>query len=146
MVERHYRLSVKPHVNVMFYLEGRKDQKNGIYLGNNGLGPAIIKAVSVEVGGKSYSAADKHPWRSMLRDLDIVSNCFKYRLAQPGTALKSGEEFALLIVTNAESPVIDGRPCHVELIRLMKAEGLKVHIHYESMYEEPHETVVEFRD
>ena len=77
VVERHYRLSVKTHVNVIFYLEGRRDQKNGIYLANRGLGPAVIKAVSVEVGGKSYRASYKHPWRSALRDLNIIANCFK---------------------------------------------------------------------
>jgi hypothetical protein len=146
-VTRHYRLSVKPHVIVTFYLEGTREgglsEKNGIYLENPGLGPAIIKAISVEAGGKSYSAVNKHPWRNVLQDLAIVPNCFKFRLMQPGSALKSGEERPLLTVTQANPPVIDGRSCHIELWKLLKAEGLKVHVQYESMYGEPDETIAE---
>jgi hypothetical protein len=59
VVRKHYRLSVRPHVNFTFILEGGTAERNGIYLANLGLGPAIIKALSVEVGGKSYNAMDK---------------------------------------------------------------------------------------
>jgi hypothetical protein len=142
-VTRHHRLSVKPHVNVIFYLEGALNQRNGIYIANPGLGPAIIKAVSVEMGGKSYSAVNKHTWRNVLHDLSIEPNCFKYRLLHPEGALKSGEEFELLTLTHANPPIVDGRHCQIELERLLMAEGLKVRIQYESMYGEPHERIVE---
>jgi hypothetical protein len=136
-------LSVKPHVNVIFYLEGWLGGKNGIYIENCGLGPAIIKAVSAEVGGKSYGTGTKYPWRKVFDDLTILPTCFKYGLIQPESALKSGEEFALLTVTHANPPVVDGRPCHLELLRLLRAEGLKVRIQYESMYGEPQERVAD---
>ena len=142
-VTRHYRLSVKPHVNVIFYLEGGPNQRNGVYITNPGLGPAIIKAVSVEVGGKSYDAVNNNPWRNVLHDLAIMPTCFRYGLVQPESALKPGEEFALLNITHANPPVVDGRSCHIQLLRLLNTEGLKVRIQYESMYGEPHERIVE---
>jgi hypothetical protein len=77
VVERHYRLSVKPHVVITFTLEGGTGEKNGIYIANPGLGPAIMKALSVEVGGKSYDAMDKRVWRNIFRDLAIVPGCFR---------------------------------------------------------------------
>jgi hypothetical protein len=142
-VARHHRLSVKPHVVVIFYLEGGLNQKNGIYIANPGLGPAIIKAISVEVGGKLYSAASTHPWRNVLHDLTISVGCFKYGLVQPRSALKSGEEWALLTLTQAKLPIVDGRPCQDEMLKFLKAEGLKVHVQYESMYGEPDERIAE---
>jgi hypothetical protein len=77
VVERHYRLSVRPHVVITFTLEGGTGEKNAIYLANPGLGPAIMKALSVEVGGKSYDAMDKRVWRNIFRDLAIVPGCFR---------------------------------------------------------------------
>jgi hypothetical protein len=62
---------------------------------------------------------------------------------QSGSVLKSGEELALLTVTHANLPIVDGHSCHIELLKLLKAEGLKVRVQYESMYGEPHETIAE---
>jgi hypothetical protein len=81
VIARHYRLSVKPHVNVIFYLEGGSE-RNGISIANPGLGPAIIKALSVEVGGKSYSAEGKRLWQNVFRDLTLVPGCFWQRVVQ----------------------------------------------------------------
>jgi hypothetical protein len=44
----HNKLSVKPHMAVTYILESGKRERNGIYVSNPGLGPAIIKTVSVE--------------------------------------------------------------------------------------------------
>jgi hypothetical protein len=142
-VTRHYRLSVRPHVNVIFYLEGGRSERNGIYIANPGLGPAIIKALSVEVGGKSYSAADNRPWPNVFRDLTLAPGCFRQTWVQPGSVLKSGEEIALLTTTHANTAIVDGRLCQIELLKFLKAEGLKVRIQYESMYGEPRETIDE---
>jgi hypothetical protein len=142
-VTRHYRLSVRPHVNITFVLEGGRDERNGIYIANLGLGPAIIKALSVEVGGKSYNAMDKRVWRNVFHDLTIVPGCFRQGWAQSGSALKSGEELALLTITHANPPIVDGHSCHIELLKFLKAEGLKVRMQYESMYGEPDEAICE---
>ena len=72
-----------------------------------------------------------------------MPGCFKYGLVQPESVLKSGEEFALLTITHANPPIVGGRSCHIELLKLLKAEGLKVRIQYESMYGEPHERIAE---
>jgi hypothetical protein len=130
---RHNRLSVRPHVVPTFVLEGGKGERNGIYIANPGLGPAIIKAVSVEMGGKSYDATDKRVWRNVFRDLTIVPGCFRQGWVESGNALKSGEEWALLTITHADPPVIGGHSCHIELLKFLKAEGLKVRVQYESM-------------
>jgi hypothetical protein len=62
---------------------------------------------------------------------------------QPESALKSGEELALLTMTHANPPIVDGHSCPIELLKFLKAEGLKVRMQYESMYGEPHETISE---
>jgi hypothetical protein len=142
-VTRHYRLSVRPQVVITFTLEGDMDGKNGIYFANLGLGPAIVKALSIEVGGKSYDAMDKGVWRNVFRDLTIVPGCFRQSWTQSGSALKTGEELALLTLTHAKPPVVDGYSCPIELLKLLKAEGLKVRMQYESMYGEPHEAIGE---
>src|SRR5919108_799517 len=136
-VTRHYRLSVRPHMNVNLYLEGGLSERNGIYIENPGLGPAIIKALSVEVGGKSYSTVDKRLWQNVFHDLTIPPGCFRQRSMQSGSVLKSGEELALLTITHATPPIVDGHLCHIELLKFLKAEGLKVRIQYDSMYSEP---------
>jgi hypothetical protein len=55
-VARRHKLSVKPHVNIVVVLEGGKEERNGIYVANPGLG--LAKAVPVEVGGKSHIPSD----------------------------------------------------------------------------------------
>jgi hypothetical protein len=142
-VRTHNRLSVKPHVVITFYLEGGGDERNGIYLANPGLGPAIMKALSVEVGGKSYDAMDKQVWKNIFRDLTIIPGCFRQGWAQAGSALKAGEELALLTITHAKPPIVDGHSCPIELLKFLKTEGLKVRMQYESMYGEPHEAIRE---
>jgi hypothetical protein len=130
-------------VVITFTLEGGTGEKNAIYLANPGLGPAIMKALSVEVGGKSYDAMDKRVWRNIFRDLMIIPGCFRQGWAQPGSALKPGDEIGLLTLTHAKPPVIDERSCLIELLKFLKAEGLKVRMQYESLYGEPHEAIGE---
>jgi hypothetical protein len=143
VVRKHHRLSVRPHVVITFTLEGGTGEKNGIYLANPGLGPAIMKALSVEVGATSYDAMDKRVWRRVFRDLALVPGCFRQGWARPGNALKAGEELPLLTITHANPPVVDGQPCPIELLKFLKAEGLKIRMQYESMYGEPYEAVGE---
>jgi len=139
----HNRLSVRPNVVVTYILEGGKKERNGIYMANPGLGPAIIKAVSVDVGGKSYDATDKRVWRNVFRDLAIVPGCFRQGWVESGNTLKSGEEWGLLTMTHADPPVVGEHACPIELLKFLKAEGLKVRVQYESMYGEPYEVVRE---
>jgi len=130
-------------VNINSYLEGGLEERNGIYIANPGLGPAIIKDLSVEVGGKSYNQTDKRMWPNLFHALEISPLCFRRRSIQLGGVLKPGEEVALLTVTHAKPPVVGEHVCHIQLLKLLKAEGLKVRIQYESMYGEYHEATSE---
>jgi hypothetical protein len=38
---------------------------------------------------------------------------------------------------------VNERACHIELLKFLKAEGLKVRMQYESLYGEPHEAISE---
>jgi hypothetical protein len=127
-------------VDIAYYLEGKLNERNGIYIANSGLGPAIIKAVSVEVGGKSYNAMDKHVWQNVFHDLKINPFCF--RRGWIGV-LKPGEEFAILTITHANPPVVGEHLYSIELLKFLKAEGLKVRLQYESLYGNPAETIRE---
>jgi hypothetical protein len=60
-VRKHQQLSVKPNVRVVAYFEGQ-DRRNGIYITNVGLGPAIIKSVQIIDSTTTYQLPGLNPW------------------------------------------------------------------------------------
>jgi hypothetical protein len=137
----HNKLSVKPHVAVTVQLEGGLLERTGMYISNEGLGPAIINTITVEVGGKSYDATNPYVWRNIAHDRNLEINCFRRGFAKLGSVLKAGEERSLLVVTQALIPVVGGKICHEELLQFLQSDGLKVRVDYASMYGDSWETI-----
>ncbi|MCL2075739.1 MAG: hypothetical protein FWH15_04765 [Betaproteobacteria bacterium] len=129
----HYRRSVTPILNVTPYAEG-KGRRNGIYLSNDGLGPAIIKEFSVKSGSTVVSGFESEQWHDILTAADINPACFELGWPRADAAISASEkDHVLLSITKAEGHDI----CYPELIKLIGDQSIDISIQYESIYGEP---------
>jgi hypothetical protein len=71
----HNRLSVKPLVVITPHLEG-PGGRNGVYLSNQGLGPAVLKSMKVVVAGQSFEGLGKSRWKEILKAADTDPFCY----------------------------------------------------------------------
>jgi len=129
--QEHNRLSVTPMLKVTPYAEG-KPGRNGIYLTNVGLGPAIIKEFSVRTGNVVASGLESAQWSEILTAAGINPHCFALAWPRADEAIKAGDELLLLSVTKAEGFDI----CLAELLKLIGGQGVNISIRYESFYGE----------
>jgi hypothetical protein len=127
----HNRKSVTPILHITPYAEG-KGGRNGIYLSNSGLGPAIIKKFSVKSGSTSANGFELDKWSEVLRASNVNSNCFATGWPKSDAAVRAGIEESLLYVTNSEYNGI----CNMELVKLIGGQGVEISIEYESIYGE----------
>ncbi|MCA0177976.1 MAG: hypothetical protein LCH73_17085 [Proteobacteria bacterium] len=129
---RHNQLSVRPLLLLTPHLEGPTG-RNGLYLSNQGLGPAILRDIRVTVGEQSFEGLGKSKWREVLIALDSDPNCFALAWPQEQSALKIGEEIALLSPTKAGI-----LSCGVATMVLLTQRRFTVDIQYESLYGDSH--------
>lgn len=127
----HNRLSVKPILDVTPHAEGT-DGRNGFYLTNVGLGPAILTSFSASTGDLSMEGFGSDRWQSVLNAAEANENCFATGWPREAAALKSGDEIALFEVTSAN----DSEFCFAEMIKLMGGVGIDVKVGYQSIYKE----------
>jgi hypothetical protein len=127
----HNRLSVEPIVHVTPYAEG-KQGRNGLYVSNAGLGPAIIRSFSAKAAGISAAGFDSDRWPEILTSAGVTEKCFATGWPRANSALKPGEELPLFYVTKAEGMDV----CYTQMIKLMGGTGIEVTVHYESIYKE----------
>lgn len=64
LTRRHHRLSVKPRISIVRVVANNDKLKEGLYLRNHGLGPALIEEISFEIRSakktfRSYSELKK---------------------------------------------------------------------------------------
>jgi hypothetical protein len=131
LTRMHNMLSVRPRVLATHYLSG-PDDKNGIYISNSGLGPAIITNLQVVINGKTFNGLGRNKWPEALNSIHIGGNCFLQAWPLEESILKSSEEVALLEVAKEKPPV-----CTQSLLKLLVQYGVKIKINYKSMYDEP---------
>lgn len=127
----HNRLSVTPTLHITPYAEG-KTGRNGLYVSNVGLGPAVIKEFSAKSGQVVASGFESDRWPELLAASNINPLCFATAWPRRESAVKAGEELPLLFLTKAD----DGNSCYVEMIKLIGGRGVDVEIRYESLYGE----------
>ena len=127
----HNRKSVAPILQITPYMEG-KNRRNGLYLSNDGLGPAIIKGFSVKSGGVVASGFDSDRWSEVLSTTTANPNCFATGWPKGETAIRAGMDTPLLSITNAEGADM----CAVELVKLIGGKPIEINIEYESIYGE----------
>ena len=127
----HNRLSVAPILQITPYAEG-KGGKNGLFMTNDGLGPAIIKSFSIRSGGVVAEGFGANRWSEIVALTDANPLCFASGWPKGETALRAGAEVPLLVLTKADGM----EACLLELIKLVGGRAIDIEVTYESMYEE----------
>jgi hypothetical protein len=127
----HNRLSVIPILQTTPYMEG-KGRRNGLYLSNDGLGPAIIKSFSVKSGGVTANGFESDRWAEVLSTTLANPACFATAWPKGETALRAGLEVPLVYITNAEGAEL----CLIELVKVVGGSPIEMSVEYESVYGE----------
>lgn len=126
----HNRLSVRPLVIVTPYLEG-PGGRNGLYLSNEGLGPAVLKDMKAVVAGKSFGGLGMSHWRQILKELNANPLCFSQAWPTYESVLKVGEELPILSLTKADLPI-----CGSAAFELLTQRKMSMQVDYASLYGE----------
>jgi hypothetical protein len=122
---------VLPILQITPYLEG-KGGRNGLYLSNDGLGPALIKGFSVASGGVTARGFESDRWAEVLATTEANPACFATGWPKGETTLRAGVEVPMVSTTKAEGMEV----CYSELIKLVGGKPIEIEVQYESMYGE----------
>jgi hypothetical protein len=105
-------------------------KKHGIYLSNAGLGPAIIKNMTVTVDGKEYSGLETSIWPRFTADMGLSqAGCFRTGWPLTGAVVKSGEEVPLFTVSD-----FGAFDCMHQILQLLANKRIVLDITYFSLY------------
>lgn len=127
----HNRRSLRPVLQLTPWTEGTGG-KNGLYLTNEGIGPAFLTDIEVRAGRHVFAGLGPDRWAEALTAIGVNPSCFAGGWPQPNTALRVGFERELQRLTH---PVGDPT-CSIEMVKLAGGPGLQVIIEYESIYGE----------
>lgn len=97
---RHNHVSVEPRINAYFSSDGRKNQW-GIYLINNGMGPAFVSGITATVDGKPVQTINNNIFLGVVRALGLRDSCFVISGPRPNDSFKTGEEIFLIEARDA---------------------------------------------
>lgn len=127
----HNRLSVAPILQITPYLEGLGG-KNGFYMTNEGLGPAVIKSFSVRSGGVAAEGFGADRWSEIIATTEANPACFGSGWPKGETTLRPGDEKPVLFLTKSAG----SSACLAEMVKLAGGRAIDIEIGYESMYKE----------
>ena len=129
ITEEHNRLSVKPILQITPMVEG-DNKRNGLYLSNVGLGPAIIKGFEVRTKSHNISGFESDKWDIVLKAVSLRADCFATGWPTDNATVKADDEIPLLSITNS-----DNRDrCLLEMIGLVGGEEINITVTYQSIY------------
>ncbi len=135
--KKHNMVSVRPKLSITPHAQG-PDGKNGIYISNDGLGPAIITGFSVTTKNGRFDTLGSSSWEEILGISGINRGCFSVGWPDSGATLHVGFEIELLEISKSAS-----NRCSLEILKLVSRDDIKIEIDYSSFYEE--ETFKEVR-
>lgn len=128
-VRKHFKLTVRPLLNIDYSTFSTLD-KRGIYIENNGVGPAIIKNFLVYLDDELIINNKDGSWWEITSKLDIDTefiNVFKYRL---NDSIASNHRQYLYFFEGASKD----SPSYYGFYNSLKK--IKVEVEYESIYKE----------
>ncbi|QGT83979.1 hypothetical protein [Pseudomonas coronafaciens] len=100
-VQNH--IAVEPRINAYFKVDGKTDQ-NGLYIFNNGLGPAYVESIEVTVDGRPVTDASYGRFGGAVDSMRLGTDCLTIGGPRPNDSLKLGEEVGLIEISkNAPS-------------------------------------------
>ena len=123
---KNYRLSVTPHVSIDFHFSG-DGEISGLILSNNGIGPAIIKGITIHQSDQEFDYL-LHPSK-FINSILIGNNpncSFKFYTLFSGYHIPAGEKKPIIYLKNGTKKEID------ELFGLLF--GISVSVNYTSIY------------
>ncbi|WP_088744110.1 hypothetical protein [Cobetia sp. QF-1] len=127
-VQNH--ISVEPRINAYFKHDSKID-KHGIYIFNNGLGPAFIKSFEVTLAGKKLKKSVYGELYSAAIKLNLDPTCFAYGSPRKGDSLALNKEETLMEVSkNASKSCADS----IERFNKIRSKPLNFTIKFESIY------------
>lgn len=92
---RFNHVTVEPRINAYFSSD-RNKKLWGIYVVNNGMGPAFVTDIAVTVDGKPVKAVDNNIFIGAVQALGLKTDCFAVGGPRPGDSFKTGEETPLI--------------------------------------------------
>lgn len=131
LTREHNRLSVRPNVRFAAYMEGA-GHRNGIYVENLGLGPAILSSLNVDVSGQSFDILKPGGQRAALKSMGAELLCFQDIAPEPDTVLKPGDPQPFMVLTNA--PI--QQACLPKILAALGYHAIRIHGTYKSAYDE----------
>jgi hypothetical protein len=128
----HNRISITPIIHITPFLENKG--RNGVYISNKGIGPALLKLFSVESRGIVAQGFDNDRFTDILKAYGVRPECFKIGWPRTGTAIKVDEEIGLFSMNDYSAP--GEPPCILDVLKLIGGDGIKITVTYESLYGE----------
>ena len=98
---KHNRLSTKPII--LYEWEVKEGQKSGIYIQNNGLGPAILTDIEFSYAGKIIQRKDNSKWAIVSKKINRNGGKVIFNYFNPGAAFIPGQKFFFFFVKNYDS-------------------------------------------
>lgn len=130
VAKKHNEVSVKPILQITPYIEG-VGRRNGLYLSNDGLGPAIITEFSVAAENIEAKGFGTDQWKKILSATDAHPNCFATAWPKGITTIRPSVDLALIFISNSAPDY-----CYQELVKLVGGKRIHIEVKYQSLYEE----------
>ncbi|EMK6709826.1 hypothetical protein V9J54_003541 [Vibrio cholerae] len=135
VMREHNKLSLKPYITSAPRLPGVGGD-NGVFVANDGLGPAFIKDAKIIANGKEFDLT-KNSWPEIYEHLGVKGLCYSESWFKEGASLTPGEAVKILAPTT--NPVAYG--CKTEFVKLLSALELDLSLVYESIYEDEYKYI-----
>lgn len=133
---RHYsNLAVRPHVIITPYTEG-PGMRTGLYLDNDGLGPALLKDIRITVSGQTFHGFGSSPLADAAKAAGLNPMCFARSWPKEGAWLKVDHEVPFLAQTKATDVAL---LCTKEALRLVTMVDMKIEVDYADLDGEMHQ-------
>ena len=126
----HNKNSLKPYLTAAPLLNGIKGE-NGVYIINDGVGPAYIKSAHLTVEGQEFDLS-RNIWPDVYKHIGLKKLCYSESWFKKGSALRAGE--AMRLLAPSASPIASD--CPIEFIKLISVKELVLQIEYQSVYED----------
>ncbi|WP_162999227.1 hypothetical protein [Burkholderia sp. Nafp2/4-1b] len=122
-------LVYRPYVVATQHFD-ESENRHGLYLSNAGLGPAIIKDVTVTIESRKYSGLGASIWPRFQSDAGIDGiGCFRTGWPRPADPLRAGEIIPLLALSDKAPP-----QCLPMLLKLLAMNDISIEVQYESIH------------
>ena len=128
----HNKISVSPLLTIETHIQG-PGRKNGLYISNVGLWPAIITGISALSNDHTATGFSEDHWPAVLQAAGLDEICFGTNWPNERQPIRAGDEIGLLTMTTAPG----AESCLLQVMHLMSDKGLELEIKYESIYQVP---------